>query len=105
MITAMFSWPAPVPADLPAPAGGAITATRRLAAGGVVVELRVPDSLRGQVGFVRTAFPAVRILPGRGDAEEDEADIPFRRGTLSGQLRLRSTGPCSTSWILTVSHG
>lgn len=74
------------------------------AKGGVAVEVDVPDSLRSQVLFVHASFPRAHLVLGRGDAEEDEADIPFTRSDVNGQLRLRSSGACHTTWILTVLH-
>ncbi|MGB9378284.1 MAG: hypothetical protein WCB04_12300 [Mycobacteriales bacterium] len=69
---------------------------------GVVVSVTVPTGLHEEVVYVTRTFPLAHFVLGRGDAEEDEADIPFRRADVTGQLRLRRTGECATTWILTL---
>ena len=107
-VSGTLNWPAGVPRDLPKPPGGMVTATKKLApssAGGkpgVVVSARAPASLHDEVVYVTRAFPLAHFVLGRGDAEKDEADIPFSRGDVTGQLRLSRTGKCATTWILTL---
>lgn len=103
-----LKWPAGVPRDLPKPPGGMVTAMKKLApssAGGkpgVVVSVNAPASLHEEVVYVTHTFPLAHFVLGRGDAEQDEADIPFSRGDVTGQLRLRRSGECATTWILTL---
>ena len=64
--------------------------------------MTVPAGLHEEVVYVTRTFPLAHFVLGRGDAEEDEADIPFTRADVTGQLRLRRTGECQTTWILTL---
>lgn len=89
---------------MPRPPGGRVTETKTVAHG-MVVEVTVPSSLRQQVVFAEKALPKAGFTLARGDAEADEADIPFRKGSVSGQLRIRAGGACRATWILTVLHG
>lgn len=106
--TGSLTWPAAVPRDLPKPPGGKVTAVKKLpppTAGGkagVVASLTAPAGLRDEVVYVNRTFPLAHFVLGRGDAEKDEADIPFTRADVTGELRLRRTGECQTTWILTV---
>ncbi len=107
-VSGTLTWPTGVPRDLPKPPGGMVTATKKLApssAGGqpgVVVSVNAPASLHEEVLYVTRTFPLAHFVLGRGDAEKDEADIPFSRADVTGQLRLSRTGECATTWILTL---
>ncbi len=103
-----LDWPAKVPRDFPKPPGATLTAVKQLppttsrARSGVVVSLTVPAGLREEILYVNRTLPATHFVLGRGDSEQEEADIPFSRADVTGQLRLRRGTPCSTTWILTV---
>lgn len=99
---AHFRWPTPIPPGTPRPDGATLGDRKQLPVGATVVEVDVPDGLKAQITFVERTFPAAGYQLLRGDAEQDEADIPFRHGTLAGRLRLQGDEPCRTKWILTV---
>jgi len=40
---------------------------------------------------------------GTGDAEAEEADIPFSRGPLRGRLKLSVTGACTIDGLLALT--
>jgi hypothetical protein len=69
---------------------------------GVVVSLTVPASLQDEISYVNRTLPAAGFTVGRGDAEQAEADIPFSRADVTGQLRLSRAATCQTTWILTL---
>lgn len=102
-----FQWPARVPAGFPVPAGAKLQQTRRLPATegrkpGTVVSVLVPMGLRPSVVYARQLLGRSGFTIERGDAEQDEADLPFHRAGLAGQFKLREQGPCSTQWIVTI---
>lgn len=102
-----LTWPAAVPRDFPKPPGAILTAVKQLppksvdAKPGVVVSLTVPAGLHEEILYVNRTLLAARFALGRGDAEQVEADIPFTRADVTGQLRLRRATTCRTTWILT----
>lgn len=57
-------------------------------------------SLRDAVIFLLKHYPAAGYVLGRGDAEINEADAPFIRGTVHGTTRLSRIGPCTTTWLV-----
>jgi hypothetical protein len=67
-----------------------------------VVRLTSPISLRDGVLFVLSAFPKAGFLLGRGDAEFNQADAPFARGALFGQVRINGLGTCLTQWLVAI---
>jgi hypothetical protein len=103
-----LTWPAAVPQDFPKPPAATLDAVKQLQPKsghkhpGVVVSLTVPASLQDEIRYVNRILPAAGFALGRGDAEQAEADIPFTRADVTGQLRLRRATTCRTTWILTV---
>jgi hypothetical protein len=99
-------WPRGVPADLPKPPGAVVRSQQTTAAHVHVVRLSTPLSLRDSVLFVLRRLPKAGYVLGHGDAEPDEADVPFARGDLRGQLKLTAVSACRTDWLLaTVAAG
>ncbi len=67
-----------------------------------VVQFTAPISLREGVLFVLSSYPKRGFLLGRGDAELNQADAPFARQGLFGQVRVNGFGPCQTQWLVAV---
>ena len=107
--TGTLTWPAAVPRYVPKPPGGTVTAVKKLppaspgGKAGVVVSVTVPTGLHEEVVYVTLLDVSARPLrPWPGRRGGGRADIPFRRADVTGQLRLRRTGECATTWILTL---
>lgn len=99
-----LDWPPAVPAELPKPpsaSDGKVNTTRD---GLTIVKFSTSTSLRESILFLIDALPAAGFTLGRGDAEATEADAPFVKGPVRGILRMISTEPCSTDWLLAVSE-
>ena len=96
------SWPAPLPADLPKPPSG--TKARVLQANEVVtiVAVQTTLSLREATIFVLREFPKKGFTLGRGDAEAGQADAPFVRNGVFGQVRLNVVDNCRTQWMVAI---
>jgi hypothetical protein len=95
-------WPTPVPSDLPQPPSGTkarVVQTNQLL---TVVLVQTSLSLREAVIFVLREFPKKGFTIGRGDAEAGQADAPFVRGNVFGQVRLNFLGDCHTQWLVAV---
>lgn len=101
---ATYTWPAPVPADLPRLPGATLGATKRTPEGLTIVRFSTTVSLRDSVLFIVRALPEAGFTLGRGDAEPTEADAPFSRGDLRGVLRGAMRAQCATDWILAVTR-
>ena len=98
-----YTWPKPVPADLPRLPGVTLGETKQTKDGLTVVRFATSTSLRdGVVHIVNTLPPAGYVL-GRGDAELTEADAPFNKGELRGVLRGIARTACSTDWLLAIA--
>ena len=98
-----YTWPKPVPADLPRLPGVTLGETKQTKDGLTVVRFATTTSLRdGVVHIVNTLPPAGYVL-GRGDAELTEADAPFNKGELRGVLRGIARTACSTDWLLAIA--
>jgi hypothetical protein len=91
-----------VPADLPRPPSG--TPARVLVRNNLltVVGFSASISLREAVLFVLDRFPRAGFLLGRGDAEFNQADAPFARQGLFGQVRINGLGACRTQWLVAI---
>ena len=99
-----YAWPKPVPADLPKLPGVTLGETKQTKEGLTIVRFSTAASLRdGVLHIVKTLPPAGFVL-GRGDAEQNEADAPFNKGTLRGVLRGVSSEVCATEWLLAVTR-
>lgn len=93
-------WPRGVPADLPMPPGAVVSSQETTSAHVHVVRFSTPLSLRDSVLFVVERLPRAGYVLGHGDAELSEADVPFVRGSLRGQLKLTGVSACETEWLL-----
>lgn len=67
-----------------------------------VVLVRTAMSLQQSVVFVLRALPPKGFVLGRGDAEPAQADAPFTRSGVVGQLRLNWLAPCTTQWLIAI---
>lgn len=95
-------WPAPLPADLPKPPSGTpakVVQTNQVLS---VIRTTTRISLRDAVIFVLREFPKLGFTLGRGDAEAGQADAPFVRSGVFGQVRLNYAGPCATQWLIAI---
>ena len=90
-----------MPADLPAPPGLTVTGVQR--PNELVVHFRHPTDLRSAVQYWLAALPRQGFVLGTGDAEAEEADIPFSRGPLRGRLKLSVTGACTIDGLLALT--
>lgn len=98
-----ISWPEGVPGDLPKPPGATLTSSTTNPDGLVLVRFRTDTSVRqGIRHLVGTLQPAGYTLE-RGDAEAQEADAPFSKGTLRGIFRMIARETCQTDWLLAVT--
>jgi hypothetical protein len=98
-----FSWPDQVPDDLPAPPGATLTQVQERDGGLTLVTFTTPISIRESVLFLLEEMPAAGYTLARGDAESNEADVPFVKGDLRGVLRMILVEPCRTDWLLALA--
>jgi hypothetical protein len=103
--TAAYTWPTPVPADLPKLPGVVLTGTKKTTDGLTIVSFHTETSLRDGVIFIVKRLPPAGFTLGRGDAEATEADAPFTKGDLRGVIRGAARTLCQTDWILAVTRG
>jgi hypothetical protein len=103
--TAAYTWPTPVPADLPRLPGVVLTGTKKTTDGLTIVSFSTETSLRDGVIFIVKRLPPAGFTLGRGDAEATEADAPFTKGDLRGVIRGAARTLCQTDWILAVTRG
>jgi hypothetical protein len=101
--SADFSWPDQVPDDLPAPPGATLTEVQERDGGMTLVTFTTPISIRESVLFLLEEMPAAGYTLGRGDAESNEADVPFIKGDLRGVLRMIAVEQCRTDWLLALA--
>lgn len=101
---ATYTWPKPVPTDLPKLPGATLGQTRQTPDGLTIVRFSTSTSLRDGVLFIVKRLPAAGYVLGRGDAEATEADAPFNKGDLRGVLRGISREACATEWLLAVTR-
>ena len=99
-----YTWPKPVPADLPKLPGVTMGETKQTADGLTVVRFSTQSSLRDGVLFIVKSLPPAGFVLGRGDAEATEADAPFSKGDLRGVLRGISREQCATEWLLAITR-
>ena len=92
-----------MPQDFPKLPGTTLGSTRRTPDGLTVVQFRTAASLRQGVLFAVQALPKAGFALGRGDAEANQADAPFTRGTVTGLLRGNAVQACATEWLLAVT--
>jgi hypothetical protein len=59
-------------------------------------------SLRESILFVLRTFPAEGFTLGRGDTEPGQADAPFTRSGVFGQVRLNYVDDCRTQWLVAI---
>jgi hypothetical protein len=95
-------WPAPLPADLPKPPSGTRARVVQANQALTVVATQTNISLREAVIFVLREFPKTGFTLGRGDAEPGQADAPFVRNGVFGQVRINVIDGCSTQWLVAV---
>src|SRR4051812_32567897 len=100
-----YTWPKPVPADLPKIPGATLGDTKQTNDGLTIVRFSTSSSLRDGVLFIVRNLPPAGYVLGRGDAEPAEADAPFNKGDLRGVLRGVSREVCATEWLLAVTRG
>jgi hypothetical protein len=100
-----YTWPKPVPADLPKLPGATLGETKQTKDGLTIVRFSTRTSLRDGVLFIVRNLPPAGYVLGRGDAEPTEADAPFNKGDLRGVLRGVSREVCATEWLLAVTRG
>ena len=100
---ATFSWPAPVPADLPIPPGSVLGEVTQQPSGLTLVRFSTTQSIRDGVVFLVQQLPKAGYTLARGDAEASEADAPFVKGRTRGVMRILATGECKTDWVLAVA--
>jgi hypothetical protein len=103
--TKAYSWPKPVPADLPKLPGVVISGTKQTSDGLTIVSFHTETSLRDGVIFIVKRLPPAGYTLGRGDAEATEADAPFTKGDLRGVIRGAARTLCQTDWILALTRG
>lgn len=99
-----FAWPADYPQDLPQPPGSTFTGTSKTRDGLTLTKFTSAQSLQQSVAFVVTELKRAGFELGRGDSEGTEADAPFAKGDVRGVMKMLSTGPCSTSWLVAVTR-
>ena len=99
-----FTWPKPVPPDLPKMPGVTMGETKQTPDGLTVVRFSTQGSLRDGVLFIVRNLPPAGYVLGRGDAEATEADAPFTKGDLRGVLRGISRELCATEWLLAITR-
>ena len=102
--TARFDWPADYPKDLPQPPAATPGRVSRTPDGLTLTRFTTATSLAQGVSFVRTQLERTGFHPGPGDAEDDEADVPFAKGGVRGVMKMISTGTCSTSWLVAITR-
>ncbi len=102
---ATFTWPEPVPADLPIPPGSVLGEVTQQPSGLTLVRFSTTQSIRDGVLFLVKQFPKAGYTLARGDAEASEADAPFVKGRTRGVMRILATGECKTDWVLAVATG
>ncbi|MCA1712627.1 MAG: hypothetical protein LC789_13745 [Actinobacteria bacterium] len=102
--TAAYTWPKPVPVDLPRLPGATLGETKQTPEGLTIVRFSTATSLRDGILFIVKRLPAAGYVLGRGDAEATEADAPFNKGDLRGVLRGISRDACATEWLLAVTR-
>jgi hypothetical protein len=98
-----FSWPEEVPDDLPAPPGATLTEVQERDGGMTLVTFTTPISIRESVLFLLEEMPAAGYTLARGDAESNEADVPFVKDDLRGVLRMIAVEQCRTDWLLALA--
>lgn len=103
--TKPYTWPTPVPADLPKLPGATLGETKQTKDGLTIVRFSTSTSLREGVLFIVRNLPPAGYVLGRGDAEPSEADAPFNKGDVRGVLRGVSRQVCATEWLLAVTRG
>lgn len=103
-VTKPYTWPKPVPADLPKLPGATLGTTKQTKDGLTIVRFSTQTSLRDGVLFIVKHLPPAGFVLGRGDAEQSEADAPFNKGDLRGVLRGISSQVCATEWLLAVTR-
>lgn len=105
VVTKPYTWPKPVPADLPRLPGVRLGETKQTKDGLTVVRFSTQASLRDGIVFIVKNLPAAGYVLGRGDAEQTEADAPFSKGDLRGVLRGIGRELCATEWLLAITRG
>jgi hypothetical protein len=103
-VSRAYTWPKPVPADLPKLPGVTLGETKQTKDGLTIVRFSTDSSLRDGVLFIVKNLPPAGYVLGRGDAEQNEADAPFNKGDLRGVLRGVSREICATEWLLAVTR-
>ncbi|MDX6197858.1 MAG: hypothetical protein QOJ79_1009 [Actinomycetota bacterium] len=100
----VYTWPKQIPQDLPRLPGAVLESSKTTTDGLFIVLFSTKASLRDGVLFIVKKLPAAGFQLARGDAEQTEADAPFRKGDLRGVLRGAAIGLCETKWVLAVAR-
>jgi hypothetical protein len=69
----------------------------------VVIRFTVPDDFHHTVRYLLDALPKAGFTLGTGDAEAEEADIPFSGGGLHASMKINDKGHCETGGLLAVA--
>jgi hypothetical protein len=91
-----------VPADLPRPPSSNRPIVALTNANLTVVQFTAQISLAEGVLFVLDQYRRAGFTLGRGDAEFNQADAPFARTGVFGQVRINGTAPCRTTWLVAI---
>ena len=101
--TGPHTWPAGTPSDLPWPITGkqgTITTNDGLN----FIRFSSSQALRDELLPMLKALRNNGYAIGRGDAEANEADIPFAKGSLHGLYKMVRIEQCHTEWVLAVGQ-
>jgi hypothetical protein len=101
---ARFTWPIPVPSDLPQPPAATLGKSTTTKDGLTIVRFSTETSLQQSVLFVVREVQKAGFTLGRGDAEPAEADAPFGRGELRGIYKMLVRDVCKTDWLVAVTR-
>src|SRR5205814_1601228 len=92
--------PPEFPRDIPLPPGTVLTASRHTERG-IVLEGVIPMERSQAVRFFLQKFTAGGFVVGRGEAEEEEAEAPFRGKGLLGFFKIRNIRDCPNAlWLM-----
>ena len=106
--TALPDWPRGIPADIPRPPGMHIVKTGTASQHAVTVFIDTALSLRESQLLLVREVPKAGYVLGRGDTEEDEADISFRKiasgHAISAAIKVTAVAACRTTWYVVVAR-
>lgn len=93
-----FRWPTGVPASLPTPPGGRLSAVQQLESGFTLVTFTTPGTVRDNLVLITGALQKAGYTVGRGIAGASETRLPFTRSGNPGVLQLTAVDACTTRW-------